>query len=123
MGILMVAVQLLSIFLTPLMLGAGGYEAFENPESAANPIYFIIILLVFTAVLLWLIKRGKEFAIKAIIGLSIIFIFGYIYSALFLFALGNTLVAWALTVIATVISGGDFCMPIRNGMSSISSEF
>ncbi|GAB7016715.1 presenilin family intramembrane aspartyl protease [Methanogenium cariaci] len=101
----MVAVQLLSIFLTPLMLGAG-YEAFENPESAANPIYFIIILLVFTAVLLWLIKRGKEFAIKAIIGLSIIFIFGYIYSALFLFALGNTLVAWALTVIATVISGG-----------------
>ncbi|KAF1076674.1 presenilin family intramembrane aspartyl protease PSH [Methanogenium sp. MK-MG] len=105
MGILMVAVQLLSIFLTPLMLGAG-YEAFENPESAANPIYFIIILLIFTAVLLWLIKRGKEFAIKAIIGFSILFIFGYIYSALFLFAMGNTLVAWSLTVIATVISGG-----------------
>jgi len=104
MGILMVTVQLISIFLTPLMLGAG-YEAFEDPTSAANPLYFIVILLIFTGVLLWLIKRGKEFAIKAIIGFSILFIFGYIYSAIFLFVLGNTLVAWLLTIIATVISG------------------
>ncbi len=105
MGILMVAVQLVSLFLTPLMLGAG-YEAFENPESAANPIYFIVILLIFTAILLWLIKRGKELVIKAIIGFSILFIFGYIYSAIFFFAMGNTLIAWSLTIIATVISGG-----------------
>ena len=104
MGILMVTVQLIAIFLTPLMLGAG-YEAFEDPTSAANPLYFIVILLIFTGVLLWLIKRGKEFAIKAIIGFSILFIFGYIYSAILFFVLGNTLVAWSLTIIATGISG------------------
>lgn len=104
MGILMVTVQLIAIFLTPLMLGAG-YEAFEDPTSATNPLYFIVILLIFTGVLLWLIKRGKELAIKAIIGFSILFIFGYIYSAILLFVLGNTLVAWLLTIIATVISG------------------
>ncbi|WAI01314.1 presenilin family intramembrane aspartyl protease PSH [Methanogenium organophilum] len=104
MGVLMIAVQMISIFLTPLMLGAG-YEAFEDPESAANPLYFIIILLIFTGVLLWLIRRGKEFVIKAIIAFSILFIFGYIYSALFLFALGGTVIAWTLTIVATVVSG------------------
>lgn len=104
MGVLMIAVQIISIFLTPLMLGAG-YEAFEDPESAANPLYFIIILLLFTGVLLWLIRRGKEFVIKAIIAFSILFIFGYIYSALFLFLLGSAAAAWALTIAATIISG------------------
>ena len=104
MGILMIAVQVISIFLTPLMLGAG-YEAFEDPESAANPLYFIIILLIFTGVLLWLIRRGKDFVIKAIIAFSILFIFGYIYSALFLYILGGTPAAWALTIAATILSG------------------
>lgn len=104
MGMLMIAVQVVAIFLTPLMLGAG-YEAFEDPESAANPLYFIIILLIFTGVLLWLIKRGKDVVIKAIIALSIIFIFGYIYSALFLAFMGPTLLMWALTIGATVASG------------------
>lgn len=104
MGVLMIAVQAISLLLTPLMLGAG-YEAFEDPTSAANPLYFIVILLVFTAVLLWLIKRGKEFVIKAIIAFSILFIFGYIYSALFLFLLGGTAIAWILTIGATILSG------------------
>jgi presenilin-like A22 family membrane protease len=104
MGILMVAVQLIALLLAPLMLGAG-YAAFEDPGSTANPLYFIIILLVFTGVLLWLIQRGKEMVIKAIIGFSILFIFGYIYSALFLFVMGNTLLAWSLTIVATAISG------------------
>lgn len=104
MGILMIAVQIIALFLMPLMLGAG-YEAFEDPGSAANLIYFVVILFVFTGILLWLIKRGKEFVIKAIIGFSILFIFGYIYSAIILFFMGNTPVAWALTIIATVISG------------------
>ncbi len=104
MGILMIAVQLIALLLAPLMLGAG-YAAFEDPGSTANPLYFIIILLVFTGVLLWLIQRGKEMVIKAIIGFSILFIFGYIYSALFLFVMGNTLLAWSLTIVATAISG------------------
>lgn len=104
MGILMIAVQIIALFLTPQMLEAG-YAAFENPGSAANPLYFIVILLVFTGVLLWLIKRGKEIVIKAIIGFSILFIFGYIYSALFLFVMDSTLFAYSLAIIATALSG------------------
>jgi presenilin-like A22 family membrane protease len=104
MGILMIAVQIIALFLTPLMLGAG-YEAFEDPGSTANLLYFVVILLVFTGVLLWLIKRGKKIVIQAIIGLSILFIFGYIYSAIVLFFMGNTLLGWSLTIIATAISG------------------
>lgn len=103
MLLLLLLVQIFALAVTPLMIGAG-YEAFEDPESAANPIVFILLLLVFTAVLLWLIRKGKKTVIQAIIGFSIVFIFAYIYSAVFLFLFGNTLLGWLLTISAIVLS-------------------
>jgi len=103
MLLLMLLVQIFALAVTPLMIGAG-YEAFEDPESAANPVLFILLLLVFTAVLLWLIRKGKKTAIKAIVGFSIVFIFAYIYSAVFLFLFGNSLLGWMTTVSAIVLS-------------------
>lgn len=103
MLLLLLVVQICALAVTPLMIGAG-YEAFEDPESAANPVFFILLLLVFTAVLLWLIRKGKKNLITAIIGFSIVFIFLYIYSAVFLFLLGPTLAGYLATGVATVLS-------------------
>jgi len=103
MLLLLLLVQVLALAVTPLMIGAG-YEAFEDPESAANPVVFIVLLLVFTAVLLWLMKKGKKFLIQAVIGFSILFIFAYIYSAVFLVLFDSLLVGWAVTACAVVLS-------------------
>ena len=103
MLLLMLLVQICALIVTPLMIGAG-YEAFEDPESAANPVIFILLLLIFTAVLLWLIRKGEKTAIKVIIGFSIVFIFVYIYSAVFLFLFGNTLPGWLATIVAVALS-------------------
>ncbi|MBT8507520.1 hypothetical protein AZH53_03670 [Methanomicrobiaceae archaeon CYW5] len=103
MLLLLLVVQICALAVTPLMIGAG-YEAFEDPDSAANPIFFIVLLLIFTAVLLWLIRKGKKNVITAIIGFSIVFIFLYIYSAVFLFLLGPTIAGYLATGVATVLS-------------------
>ncbi len=103
MLLLLLLVQIFALAVTPLMIGAG-YEAFEDPESAANPLFFILMLLVFTAVLLWLIRKGKKTVIQAIIGFSIVFIFAYIYSAVFFFLFGSTILGWLITGTAIVLS-------------------
>jgi len=65
--------------LLSLPLQEAGLTAFEDPSSVANPFIFIIILLIFTALLLFLIKFGFRKIIGAIIGASIFFTFIYIF--------------------------------------------
>jgi presenilin-like A22 family membrane protease len=106
MPLLLVIVELMALALS-LPVQAAGITAFEDPESVANPFIFILILLVFTAVLLVLIKYGKTWAISAIIWISIFLTFGYIFSALVLTTFGSTFAAnalvLALSIAATVL--------------------
>ncbi|MEA1943857.1 MAG: presenilin family intramembrane aspartyl protease PSH [Euryarchaeota archaeon] len=44
-----------------------GMRAFENPSSVWNPIYYIILILVFTAFILFVIKINKKYILHAII--------------------------------------------------------
>jgi presenilin-like A22 family membrane protease len=89
MPLMLIAVQLGGILLSPHMQSAG-YAAFEDPSSAANPFIFIAILLVFTLVLLILIKKGVKKIIAAIIAFSLFFTFIYIFSAISRYLLGFT---------------------------------
>ncbi|MDD1673995.1 MAG: hypothetical protein LUP99_06280 [Methanomicrobiales archaeon] len=93
------------ILSTPL--NEAGYAAFENPQSIANPFIFIGILLVFTLILLILIRIGVKKIISLIIIFSIFFTFLYTFEALaliyfagvdlfVLLALGGAIVATAL---------------------------
>jgi len=93
------------ILSTPL--NEAGYAAFENPQSIANPFIFIGILLVFTLILLILIRIGVKKIISLIIIFSIFFTFLYTFEALaliyfagidlfILLALGGAIVATAL---------------------------
>lgn len=89
MTFLLLAVEIGSLLIS-LPVQASGITAFEDPTSMVNPLIFIAILLVFTAFLLILIKYNLKKVIAAIIGLSILFTFAYIYAAIVYAAIGAT---------------------------------
>ncbi len=107
MPALLLAVELLALLIS-LPVQASGVVAFEDPTDMANPIWFIGILLVFTALLLVLIKYNLKRVIGAIIGISIFFTFVYIFMALVYAALDKTAAAtqgwWEAVVPAIAVS-------------------
>ena len=99
MPLMLLAVQIIAIILvTPMQVA--GLVAFENPESVANPLIFIGILLVFTLVLLALIRVRRRRFIAFLIGFAIFMTFLYIFGALFHLMLGTSGAVAAGTVIA-----------------------
>ena len=101
MPLLLLAVEIGAILLS-LPVQAAGIVAFENPEDVTNPIWFIAILLVFTAFLLLLIRYDMKRVIAVILGAAIFLTFCYIFSALVYAAMGMTAVA-AYDPLQTVI--------------------
>lgn len=99
MPLMLLFVQVIAIILV-LPMQAAGLVAFEDPESVANPLFFIGILLAFTLVLLLLIRVGGRRFIAVFIGISLFLTFLYIFGALFGLALGTTDVAAVGTLIA-----------------------
>ena len=87
MPLLLLAVETGALLIS-LPVQATGIQAFQNPSDVANPFIFIGILLVFTALLLLLIKYSLNRLIAFIIGASIFFTFIYIFAAIVFAALG-----------------------------------
>lgn len=80
--ILMMAVtSLLSIFLIGPVTNVG-LGAFEDPDSVLNAFAFIFIMLVFTAILLILIKWKAQNVISVIIALCLAWVIYYVVIAL-----------------------------------------
>jgi presenilin-like A22 family membrane protease len=106
MPLLLLAVEIGALLLS-LPVQASGVVAFEDPSSVANPVIFIAILLVFTALLLVLIKYDMKKVITAVIGISIFLTFVYIFAALVYASMGATdlatVVVLALSVLSTVL--------------------
>ncbi len=101
MPLMLLSVQMIAIILVVPMQMAG-LVAFEDPESVANPLIFIGMLLVFTLVLLLLIRAGGRRFISIFIGISIFLTFLYIFGALSVLALGTTDAA----AVGTLIGAG-----------------
>ncbi len=40
------------------------YRAFDNANNPLNPLYYVAIIIIMTAVLLWLARKGLEYVIK-----------------------------------------------------------
>lgn len=99
-------VELVALALSTPMAEAG-FAAFEDPESVANPLVFIGILLVFTVFLLILIRMGVKRIITVIILASIFFTFMYTFGALSLIYFGGSdlaaLSALVISVAATAL--------------------
>jgi presenilin-like A22 family membrane protease len=105
MPLLLLAVEIGSILFS-IPVQAAGITAFEDPGSLANPFIFIVILLVFTAFLLLLIKYGKKEWIAAIIALSIFLTFVYIFTALVYVVTGDPNLALFLIFTLSILATG-----------------
>ena len=108
MGGLFVLVDLLA-FLVAGPFEAVGAVAFENPSDPLNLLYFLVILLVFTAIILLIIKFRKKQALRMIfLGAATLLIFYVLYPVLTIFfanavlTLGLSIVGAAILLIALV---------------------
>ena len=81
MILLMAATNILALLLINPMQDAGLF-AFEDPESIANVIYFIFLMLAVTAVLLILIRKKVRIVISAVIAVSLAMVIYYVAFAL-----------------------------------------
>jgi presenilin-like A22 family membrane protease len=106
MPVFLLAVEFGAILLS-LPVQAAGIVAFQDPNSVANPVIFLIILLVFTGFLLLLIRYDLKKIIAAIIAVTLFLTFGYIFSALVNMVMGMTdaavVVMLVISVCATVL--------------------
>jgi len=101
MPLMLLFVQIVAIILV-MPMQAVGLVAFEDPESVANPLIFIGLLLVFTVILLIMIRLGGRRVIAVFIGFALFMTFVYIFGALFSFTHGVT----AATAAAALIGAG-----------------
>jgi len=85
-ALFLLLVQAISLLLVPPLNGyvEAGYElrAFGNPESVWNPIYYVALLIVFTGVLLLIIKYNVRWIIQLIMGVAIFSTLVYVFVGL-----------------------------------------
>src|SRR5665647_3058210 len=123
MALFIIATQLVALLLAhPFQ--ASDVKAFSDPESVYNPIYYFLLVLAFTALLLIIIKWGRRWIIQLIIGLVIISTLYFVYSSVLLnlgdigeiIAIGATAVTafvlfyypewWVIDAVGIVIGAG-----------------
>lgn len=90
--------QAISLLLVPPLVGYD-LRAFGDPESVWNPIYYVVLLLLFTGAMLLIIKYKVGWLIQVIMGIAILSTLVYV-----LFGLAVLLVPTLDPVIAAVVS-------------------
>ncbi len=61
--------QFIALAIIPLY--PSDYRAFENVNDPLNPLYYVVMIVIMTAVLLWLAKKGKDNLIQYFIIFSV----------------------------------------------------
>lgn len=103
MPCLLLAVEIGALLLSQ-PVQASGIVAFEDPESMANPVIFIAIMLAFTAFMLVLIRYDMKKVIAAVIGVSIFLTFIYIFMAIVYALAGETDYATIVVLVLAILS-------------------
>jgi len=67
---LVMAVQILALAVTPA-ISASENRVFEDPASASNPVYYMLLILAFTAFLLLAIKKNQGWIVSGFIQIAI----------------------------------------------------
>src|SRR5713101_3122023 len=70
MAVLLVASQAVAIALSPLFQSSG-FQAFPNPSDVTNTAIYVILILVFTAVILGLVRYRRQNLAKYVIMASV----------------------------------------------------
>lgn len=89
MGLFILIVQAGSLWLSATEY-ISNMPTFENPESIGYSVYYIVIILIFTALIIYLIKTKTTFIIRGIIYISITMTLYYVFTALLAKAFGLT---------------------------------
>ncbi len=87
-GIFIVNILLAVLFAAPFH--KAGLQAFQNPEDSTNALWYLLLILVFTFVILWIAKKGKKNLIRGII----------------LFAVGSTIAYVVYPLVALLTPDG-----------------
>lgn len=77
----LVAVQLIALAITPA-ISTTDNRVFEDPASIFNPIIYMLLILIFTAVLLLAIRLKGEWLVKGFIQISIAVTIFYVMAAI-----------------------------------------
>ncbi|MBN1166233.1 MAG: hypothetical protein JXA44_03785 [Methanospirillaceae archaeon] len=103
MAVLLLVTELGAVLLASPMASAG-YAAFEDPESLTNPIYFIGVLILFTLLLLVLIRYRFSKIFSLIVWISIAIAYGYVFYGILGFFSGDVLILCVITLVLTAVS-------------------
>ncbi len=118
MAISFLAAQFLALLIIPLY--PEQYRAFGDPNNVMNPIYYIVMIILMTAVMLFLAKKGLDFLIQwfmiASVWATIIFVMYPVMYTIFPFfpwlMWGFIDIPMILSVIlATLVSGALYIKP------------
>ncbi len=100
MALFIVAIQLIALLLaSPFQMQ--NVRAFDNPESIFNPLYYIGLILIFTAFLLVIIRLGRRWVLQVIMGVVIISTLYFVFSSLLATI---TDLGWLIAVAATAVT-------------------
>jgi presenilin-like A22 family membrane protease len=105
-ALFLLLVQAISLLLVPPLTGYD-LRAFGNPESVWNPIYYVALLIVFTGVLLVIIKYNVRWLIQLIMGVAILSTLIYVLfglTVLLLPALDPAIAAVASVVVSVLLT-------------------
>ena len=75
-----IIVQVLALTMA-VPMETGGMRAFENPSSVWNPIYYIVLILLFTVFILFVIKSNKKYVLHAILLFAVAATMYYVFRA------------------------------------------
>src|SRR5881628_2405364 len=109
MAALLVGSQAVAIALSPLFQGSG-YQAFPNPTDVTNTAIYVIMILVFTAIILGLVRYRRQNLAKYVILASIFVTLAFVLLLPVLiavdYATGGTLDVNLLGIVSTLLSFG-----------------
>ena len=104
-GIILV-VQITALLLATPM-SANDMQAFEDPDSTANSIYYIGVILVFTFLLLMAIKRNMQWIIQLTIllavGATMYYVFYALLSLVDVSIMTNNIISGLLAAVLTIL--------------------
>ena len=111
MACILLLVQILAITLA-IPMEIGEMQAFEDPESAANPLYYIVLILVFTGIILLSIKKNMQWIIQAIILLAVMSTLYFVtYVILSMTAIAPTTGLMIAAAVALLLTGLLYAFP------------
>jgi len=107
MAAILVGCQLVALVLAPLF-AFGGFQAFQDPGDVTNTVVYIVMILVFTAIILGLVRYRRQHLARYVILGSIFITLAFILLLPFFFLLdtlaGGTLDITTAANLATVLA-------------------